>query len=247
MPCFVPCSADVSWSEKDKLKELWDKKSTELQNYFPELTVGILMCTSQSATCGRWESKPAEGHNSACSGSEMKWNLTRYTDSLMLSPTGTTHQLIANRGKGLWKIREKKLVISHSKFKIASCDSHKVGKNLYCFMWNEWVGERSKWVGAGHFCWSRIETWTCHMLTAQESSVWVLLKPEWLLQCCIPLHISPLTHNKDRSFDIHQLHRRVPVLACQSLGHHHLIVFVYYRNSLQPYQSSLLSWLKNLC
>lgn len=66
------------------------------------------------------------------------------------------------------------------------------------------------------------------------------LKPEWLLQCCIPLHILLYHTIKTEALTSHQHHRRVTVLAVSHTGHH-LIVFVYYRNSLQPYQSSLLS------
>lgn len=99
--------------------------------------------------------------------------------------------------------------------------------------------------------WASIKTLACHTLTAHEvRHPGSPLKPEWLLLSAAFLPTFLLRHIMKTEAPTSTESAAAVATAAGSpswpVTHtgHHLIVFVCYRNSLQPYQSSLLSWLR---
>lgn len=97
--------------------------------------------------------------------------------------------------------------------------------------------------------WASIETPACHTLTAHEvRHLGSPLKPEWPLLSAAFLPTFLLRHIMKTEAPTSTESAATAAVGSPSwaVTHtgHHLIVFVCYRNSLQAYQSSLLSWLR---
>lgn len=153
-----------------------------------------------------------------------------------------------------WKKKKEKKNLTRRK------SHYRLPENLWCwqqgFMLNGGGSakelRRSRGKRAASSCgWASIKTLACHTLTAHEvRHLGSPLKPEWLLLSAAFLPTFLLRQIMTTEAPTSTESAATAAAAVGSLSWpvthtgHHLIVFVCYRNSLQPYQSSLLSWLR---